>query len=67
MALRDRPRLRLLLLWVVFAAAALLLMLTGTVLDASGARWASLFSFFLASVCIAALLIVRWRRRRDRD
>ena len=66
MALKDWPRHRLVLLWVAFLVAAVLLMLTGALLDASGAESASVLAFFLASVCIAAPLILTWHRKRDR-
>ena len=66
MPLRDWPLHRLVLAWVVCVAAALFLMLTGTVLDASGARSAGLLTFFLASICIAAPLILTYHWRRDR-
>jgi preprotein translocase subunit SecF len=66
MSLRDWPPLRLALVWVGFVLLSLLFMLVGTVLDASGSSLAGLLTFFLASVCIAAPLILTWHWKRDR-
>ena len=66
MALRDWPLHRVVLVWIAFVLVALLLMLAGTVLDASGSETAGLFTFFLASICVAAPLLLTWHWRQDR-
>lgn len=66
MTLREWPLRRLVLVWVGCLFLTLLLMLAGTLLDAAGDAALGLLLFLLASVAVAAPLILTWHWRKDR-
>lgn len=66
MTFENWPLRRIVLAWVGCLLLALLLMLTGSLLDAGGRASLGLVLFLLASVAVAAPLILTWHWRKDR-